>query len=159
MRFFLVDKVTAIEVGKTISGIKCVTLTDEVLHDHFPDHPIIPGTLVVEGLAQLTGFLLELSINTSDSCELRRAMLAQITKMKFHETTGPGECLQYSATIKSLHNDAAQVEVEAHKNGKSIVKGSLNFALILADSKRITEQRQQLYNIWTRDLDNCPTFR
>lgn len=159
MRYFMVDKVTAIEVGKTITGIKCVTLTDEVLHDHFPDHPVLPGALVVEALAQLAGFLLEVTVNTEDAPEVRRAMLAQIDKMKFYETTGPGECLNLTVTLGSLHTDAAQVQVEASKEGKCVAKGRLNFALILIDSQRISEQRQQLYKIWTRELENCPTFR
>ena len=45
MRFFLIDKVTELQVGALIRGVKAVTLTDEVLHDHFPDHPVLPGTI------------------------------------------------------------------------------------------------------------------
>jgi len=159
MRYFLVDKVTSIEVGKNIVGVKCVSLSDEVLHDHFPDYPILPGALIVEGLAQLSGFLLEMTVNDSKSTEIRRAMLAQIDKMKFYDTTGPGECLELSVTIKSLHTDAAQVYVEASKQAVCVAKGTLNFALLSIDSPKITEQRQQLYKIWTRGLDNCPTYR
>ena len=43
MRYYLIDKVTALQVGTSATGVKCVTLTDEVLHDHFPDHPMLPG--------------------------------------------------------------------------------------------------------------------
>jgi len=159
VRYFLVDKVTSIEVGKKITGIKCVTYSDETLHDHFPDHPVLPGALIVEGLAQIAGFLLELSVNTDEAVDVRRAMLAQIDKMKFYETTGPGECLDYTVTVSSLHTDAAQVQVEATKQGVMAAKGRLNFALLTIDSIKISEQRQQLYKVWTRDLDHCPSFR
>ena len=42
MRYFLIDKVTELEVGRRVRGIKNITFSDEVLHDHFPDHPIMP---------------------------------------------------------------------------------------------------------------------
>ena len=52
MRYYLIDKVTALTPGRSATGLKCVTLTDEVLHDHFPDHPMLPGALIVEAAAQ-----------------------------------------------------------------------------------------------------------
>src|SRR5262249_56251763 len=57
MRYFLVDKVTELVPGERIRGVKCVSLSDEVLHDHFPDFPVMPGALIVEAGAQLAGFL------------------------------------------------------------------------------------------------------
>ena len=46
MRYFLIDRVTELVVGERIRGIKAITLTDEVLHDHFPDYPVMPGMLM-----------------------------------------------------------------------------------------------------------------
>ena len=57
MRYFLLDKITAFEPGKRACGIKCVTLTDDILHDHFPDQPLLPGALLLESMSQLGGFL------------------------------------------------------------------------------------------------------
>ena len=42
MRFILIDKVTELVLGESVTGIKCITATDEVLHDHFPGIPIMP---------------------------------------------------------------------------------------------------------------------
>lgn len=159
MRFFLLDKVTAVHVGEMASGVKCVTFTDEVLHDHFPDHPIMPGTLIVEGMAQLAGFLLEVSTNTSDAATIRRAVLAMIDRMKFHDTTGPGECLHYEARIHSMHATAAQVDVTARVGETIRAAGKLNFALLEIKSEQLTQQRLQLYRIWTAGLSPCPTLR
>ena len=159
MRYFLLDKVTSIEIGKVATGVKCVTLTDETLHDHFPDHPILPGALITEGLAQLSGFLLEISVNTESTLDLRRAVLVQIDKMKFHNHCGPGDRLEFRAIIESLHEDAAQLSVEALSEGEKKAAGRLTFALLKIDSPKITAQRVEVYKLWTRDLKHCPTLR
>ena len=88
MRYFLIDKVTELVPGERIRGVKCVTLSDEVLHDHFPDYPILPGALILEAGAQLAGFLLEATFNEPGRPP-RRALLAQVRRAKFHEMTGP----------------------------------------------------------------------
>ena len=159
MRYFLLDKITSIEPGKSGTGVKCITYSDEVLHDHFPDYPIMPGALITEGMAQLAGFLLETTFNREDGGELRRAVLAQIEKMKFYKTSGPGDRLELSAVIESSLEDAVQVTVQASAEGELRVKGRLTFAMLKIDSTRVTQQRLELYKVWTRDLKNCPALR
>ena len=73
MRYYLIDKVTELELGERARGVKCVTLTDEVLHDHFPDYPMLPGALIVEAAAQLAGFLLEMTFNRRGRAPAARA--------------------------------------------------------------------------------------
>lgn len=159
MRYFLVDKITAIEPGKSVTGVKCITFTDEILHDHFPDHPIMPGALITEGMAQLAGFLAETTFNREGSPELRRAVLAQIEKMKFYKTSSPGDRLTFTATIDSVLDDAIQMSVEATADGELRVKGRLTFAMLKIASPRVTQQRVDLYRVWTRDLPNPPVMR
>jgi 3-hydroxymyristoyl/3-hydroxydecanoyl-(acyl carrier protein) dehydratase len=103
----LVAKILSIEVGEAV-GLKCVTLTDDILHDHFPDLPILPGALITEGLAQLAGFLLEATFNRDETLAPKRAVLVQIDKMKFHSPTGPGDTLTLRARLESFFEDAAQ---------------------------------------------------
>lgn len=162
MKYFLLDRIDAIEIGKEARGTKCITLTDEVLHDHFPDHPILPGALIVEGLAQLAGFLLEATVNrgdTSDNQTVRRAILAQVDKMKFHHMSGPGDSLTYTTKIEFLREDAAQVSVEAACGAERRAAGKLTFALLPIDSPNVTAQRLSVYKIWTRQLSNPPAYR
>jgi 3-hydroxyacyl-[acyl-carrier-protein] dehydratase len=161
MKYYLLDRIDSIEVGSQIRGTKCITLTDEVLHDHFPDHPILPGALIVEGLAQLAGFLLEATVNTGDNASktVRRAILVQIDKMKFHAMSGPGDSLEYSAKIEFLRDDAAQVSVEASCGGEKRAAGKIMFTLMPIDSPNVTAQRLSVYKIWTRQLSNPPAYR
>ncbi len=159
MRYFLIDKITAVEPGKSATGLKCITYSDEIMHDHFPGHPIMPGALITEAMAQLAGFLLEVTINREESKEIRRAVLAQIEKMKFYKMSEPGDRLEIVTTIESLHEEAVQVSVQATADGELRVKGRLTFAMMKIDTPRITEQRLQTYKIWTRKLENCPILR
>ena len=159
MRYFLIDKILSIDVGREATGLKCVSLTDDVLHDHFPDLPIMPGALITEGLAQLAGFLLEATFNKDESRSARRAVLVQIDKMKFHLPTGPGDTLTMHATIDLMLEDAAQVNVEARVGEQKRAKGRLTFAMIEVDSVKISAQRRDIYKIWTRELSDPPPFR
>src|SRR5262249_36210011 len=113
MRYFLVDKVTELVPGERIRGVECVSLSDEVVHDHFPDFPVMPGALIVEAGAQLAGFLLEATFNQPGG-PLRRALMVQIQDARFHETVGPGETLDLLATLESRLEAAAQARIEAH---------------------------------------------
>src|SRR3954466_13996710 len=112
MRYFLIDKVTELTVGQSARGLKNVPLSDEVLHDHFPDHPIMPGALILEAAAQLAGFLLEMTVNTADAPP-RRALLVQVDLAKFHDFAGPGDQLDLAVTLEAQREGAAQVHAEA----------------------------------------------
>jgi 3-hydroxymyristoyl/3-hydroxydecanoyl-(acyl carrier protein) dehydratase len=152
MRYFLIDKVTALIPGESAAGVKCVSLSDEILHDHFPDYPAMPGALIVESAAQLAGFLLEMTVNKHGE-PLRRALLVQIQNAKFHELCVPGDRLDVTVKIDSLLAGAAQVSAEATVDGKRVARAILTFALKSIDSERVHEQRRYVYRLWTRHFD------
>lgn len=153
MRYVLIDKVTELVVGAKARGIKNVTLSDEVLHDHFPDYPVMPGALIIEAASQLAGFLLEMTFN-NDVSPVLRALLGQVSRAKFHELAKPGDCLEIEVTIESLLESAARVNVCVNVGDKRIMTGGLIFAMRRVDSERLHEQRRYLYRLWTRDLEN-----
>jgi 3-hydroxyacyl-[acyl-carrier-protein] dehydratase len=151
VRYFLLDRVTDIIPGESARGIKNVTLTDEVLHDHFPDYPILPGALVVEAMAQLAGFLLEVTHNEEGKPTLR-ALLVQIEKARFSSPAEPGDQIELSVKCGSALEAAAQVDCEAHVRGQRIARAQLTFMLKAIDSERVHEQRRYLYRLWTKSL-------
>jgi 3-hydroxyacyl-[acyl-carrier-protein] dehydratase len=152
MRFFLIDRVTELVAGARARGIKTVSLSDEVLHDHFPDYPVMPGALVLESAAQLGGFLLEMSVN-KPGAPLLRAVLVQVDQAKFHEPAGPGDTLEVTVTLDSTLAGAAQVAADVRAGQRRIARATLTFVLRSIESERLHEQRRALYRLWTRSLE------
>lgn len=151
MRWFLLDRITDVTPGESARGLKNVTLTDEVLHDHFPDHPILPGALVVEAAAQLAGFLLEITHN-AEGAPLVRAILVGIDRAKFSRPAEPGDTIELTARCGASLDAAAKVDVEAHVAGERVARAELTFMLKTVDSERVHEQRRRLYRLWTKHL-------
>lgn len=158
MRFFLIDRVDELVVGERIRGVKCVTLTDEVLHDHFPGFPILPGILIVEAVAQLSGYLLETTYvrDAPRQGDPLRAVLSQIDRAKFYAPAAPGDRLVLEARISSIVGAAAQVQGLVTLEGKKAASVNLTFVLRAIDAPAVHEQRRSLYRLWTRHLPESP---
>ena len=124
-----------------------------MLHDHFPDFPVLPGTLIVEAVAQLAGYLLEVTYHRPPELP-RRAVLCQIENARFDEPAGPGECLDITCKITSTLDSAARISGEVHSGERRIARVGLTFLMKAIDSERVHEQRRSLYRLWTRGL--CP---
>jgi 3-hydroxyacyl-[acyl-carrier-protein] dehydratase len=151
MRFILVDRVDALTPGERIAGVKSIAMSEDVFADHFPDHPLFPGTLVVEALAQLGGCLVECTFH-SRSEETRRAVLMQIERAKFHAPCRPGDQLEMTCTLASELEGASRVEAEARVRGERVAQATLDFRLVKVDSDRVHEQRRSLYRTWLSAL-------
>jgi 3-hydroxyacyl-[acyl-carrier-protein] dehydratase len=158
MRYFLLDQVTELVPGVSARGLKNVSLSDEVLHDHFPDHPVLPGALVIEAAAQLAGFLIELSADPGP-LPPRRALLAQIRRAKFYQPAQPGDQIDLRARLTGVLDGAAEVDCEASVGGARSLEATLTFILKTVDSERVHEQRRRLYRVWTRALEPKPVIR
>jgi 3-hydroxyacyl-[acyl-carrier-protein] dehydratase len=86
MRFLLVDSIDRHEPGKSISGIKNVTMSEDFFAHHFPQAPVMPGLLLVEALVQLARWMV-----ITESGFVTTALLAAIEQVKFREFVAPGE--------------------------------------------------------------------
>ncbi|MDA8115796.1 MAG: beta-hydroxyacyl-ACP dehydratase [Actinomycetota bacterium] len=150
MRYYMIDRVTALTPGESAEGVKSISLSEDILQDHFPDYPVFPGALIIEAMAQLGGFLLEMSLNTPTV--VRRALLAQVDQVKFHRIAEPGDQLLIRAELGPTIEDAAKVHGHVQCGSERVAQGTLTFIMKELDLEAIHQQRRMCYRIWTRHL-------
>ena len=88
--FVLIDKVISLELGKEITAIKNVTINEPFFTGHFPYHPVMPGVLIVEAMAQAAAILSFKTMDTKPS-EESVYYFAGIDKARFKKPVGPGD--------------------------------------------------------------------
>mgnify|MGYP003583151691 CR=1 FL=1 len=90
--FLMVDRITALDPGKTITGIKNITMNEMCFLGHFPGEPVMPGVLILEGMAQTGGILACLS----DAALMGKLVyFAGIDKARFRRIVYPGDQMVY----------------------------------------------------------------
>src|SRR5437868_9726053 len=105
MRWIWIDKFEKFEVNVAAVAVKNVSLAEEHLHDHMPGFPVMPASLMIEGMAQTAGILVGAARNFQE-----KVILAKIGKAKFSRLVRPGEQLVYSARIVNVTEQGAAIE-------------------------------------------------
>ena len=90
--FLMVDRVVEMEAGKRIIGIKNVTINEPFFQGHFPGHPVMPGVLIVEAMAQVAGILAYLS--SDDEIRKKVCYFMSIDNARFRRPVVPGDLLR-----------------------------------------------------------------
>jgi 3-hydroxyacyl-[acyl-carrier-protein] dehydratase len=104
MRWIWIDRFVEFESGKRAVATKNVTLAEEHLHDQFPAYPIMPASLMIEGMAQTAGILVGEARQFAE-----KVILAKIRRASFNGLVRPGQRLRYEATIETITEQAAQI--------------------------------------------------
>ena len=99
--FLLVDRVVELDPGQSIVAIKNVTINEPFFEGHFPGHPVMPGVLIVEALAQASGLLIGLSGTMTDKDD-RIFYLAKVDNARFLRPVVPGDQLRLEVQLKRL---------------------------------------------------------
>ena len=97
MRWIWIDRFERFEVHKSAVAIKNVSLAEDHLHDHMPGFPIMPASLMIEGMAQTAGILVGAARNFQE-----KVILAKIGKAIFTDAAWPGFTLRYTATMERI---------------------------------------------------------
>src|SRR5690606_29827235 len=109
MRWFWIDRFTELVSGQHATAVKNVSLSEEHIHDHFPGTPMMPASLIIEGMAQTGGLLVS---EYNDFQE--RVVLAKLAKSNFHCEAVPGDTLTYRAEIQMMDKDGAMCTTTSH---------------------------------------------
>src|ERR1700733_7490430 len=105
MRWIWIDKFTEFTSRTSATAIKNVTLAEEHLHDLYPAFPIVPNSLIIEGMAQTAGILVGEARNFAE-----KVILAKIGRATFHRLVRPGETIQFLAQIEHLDEAGASIK-------------------------------------------------
>lgn len=155
MRYVLLDRITELSPPERARGIKAVSLSDDVFADHFPGHPVMPGALIVEAIAQLGGVLLEATMRARGRDDLH-ALLVSIERAKFRRLVRPGDQLQLEATGLHATEDGGRIRGIARRGEETAAEAELTFAFAEVKHEKLKARRAEVLNVWLHGSSEGP---
>ena len=124
--FLLVDRVLELEPHTRIRAIKNVSINEPFFQGHFPGHPVMPGVLVVEAMAQAGGLLTQLSQPIEAQGKQDKLFyLVKVDNARFSKMVVPGDQLELEVVVKRLIRNMAQYQCEARVDGKVVASADI----------------------------------
>ena len=123
MRWIWIDRFLEFKKGKSARALKNLSVAEDFFADHFPGYPIMPGSLILEGLAQTGGILVG---EVNDFRE--NVVLAKIPSARFYRDALAGEQLIYEAELLHMRPEGAAVQGRATIAGELLVEAEIFFA-------------------------------
>jgi UDP-3-O-[3-hydroxymyristoyl] N-acetylglucosamine deacetylase/3-hydroxyacyl-[acyl-carrier-protein] dehydratase len=120
--FLLIDRITRIEEGSSIEGIKNVTINEPFFQGHFPGHPIMPAVLILEAMAQVGGLLL---LNSVDDPNDKLMYFMGIDGARFRRPVTPGDQLRFKLTLLKLKGQTSKMRGEAFVDDQLVAEAEL----------------------------------
>jgi len=125
MRWIWIDKFTEFTSRTSATAVKNVSLAEEHLHDLYPAFPIVPHSLIIEGMAQTAGILVGEARNFEE-----KVILAKVGRATFHRLVRPGETITFSAKIEQLNEAGASIQGAVTVAGEPVADIELMFSHI-----------------------------
>ena len=126
--FLLIDRIIDLDPGKRVSALKNVTINEPFFQGHFPGHPIMPGVLVLEAMAQAGGVLLLYEI---ENPETKVVYFMAIDNAKFRKPVMPGDQLRFELTMTAFRRSTCKMSGQAFVDGS--VVASADFMAMVVD--------------------------
>jgi len=119
--FVFVDRILSYDPGKSIIGVKNITMNEPTLVGHFPGEPVFPGVLIVEGIAQTAGILaFKSGISKEHIC-----LFSTIDETKFRVVVRPGDRIIFKVTAEKLKPRATKFSGEAYVDDKLVAQSKI----------------------------------
>jgi 3-hydroxyacyl-[acyl-carrier-protein] dehydratase len=140
MRWYWVDRFIEFESGSHAKAIKNVSLAEEHLHDHFPGFPVMPGSLMIEGMAQTGGILL------GEVHDFKyNVILGKVPRVDFYSCAVPGDQLVYSATLNDVRDEGGSVTVRATVGERLVADCEIMFVHLSSDDPQLSRIDQKSF--------------
>jgi 3-hydroxyacyl-[acyl-carrier-protein] dehydratase len=147
VRFFLIDRITDWQVPNSAEATKNVALSEDFFDDHFPRRPVMPGVLMLEGMAQLSGLLLEAALQQAHQ-QSAKAILTVLERTKFRQLVRPGDRLVYRVDVTSVNPTGGKVSARAMVGADVVVTTGMVFAFQYVDDPQLDARREALLKVW-----------
>jgi UDP-3-O-[3-hydroxymyristoyl] N-acetylglucosamine deacetylase/3-hydroxyacyl-[acyl-carrier-protein] dehydratase len=120
--FLLVDRILELEEGKRVVGIKNVTINEPFFQGHFPGHPIMPGVLIVEAMAQVGGMLMLGGLAEPDS---KVVYFTSLDNVKFRRPVKPGDQLRFELDVVQVRGTLCKMHGVARVDGEVVCEADM----------------------------------
>jgi UDP-3-O-[3-hydroxymyristoyl] N-acetylglucosamine deacetylase/3-hydroxyacyl-[acyl-carrier-protein] dehydratase len=120
--FLLVDRILEIEENKRVVGIKNVTINEPFFQGHFPGHPIMPGVLIVEAMAQVGGMLL---LGPMEDPESKVVYFMSLDNVRFRKPVRPGDQIVFEVEIIQIRGKIAKTRGVARVDGEVVAEAEM----------------------------------
>lgn len=124
--FLLVDRILEMEMGKRVVGIKNVTINEPFFQGHFPGHPIMPGVLLLEAMAQ-TGGVLAMRTAEAAGIDIKKKVIYFMTidKVKFRKPVLPGDQVRFELDLIKSRSNIRGYKAQALVDGAVVAEAEL----------------------------------
>jgi beta-hydroxyacyl-ACP dehydratase FabZ len=118
----LVDRILEVEGSTRVVGLKNVTINEPFFQGHFPGHPIMPGVLIVEAMAQVGGCLM---LGTLEHPERKLVYFMGVDGVRFRRPVRPGDQLRMEVTVLQVRGGTCRMKGVATVDGKTVAEGEM----------------------------------
>jgi beta-hydroxyacyl-ACP dehydratase FabZ len=130
--FLLIDRILEFEMNKRIVGLKNVTINEPFFQGHFPGHPIMPGVLLLEAMAQSGGFL---ALKSLPAEEVKKKVLyfMSIDKAKFRKPVLPGDQVRFEIDVLRQRSNIMSLKAQALVDGAVVAEAEMMAMIVDKD--------------------------
>jgi UDP-3-O-[3-hydroxymyristoyl] N-acetylglucosamine deacetylase/3-hydroxyacyl-[acyl-carrier-protein] dehydratase len=120
--FLLVDRILELEPGKRVVGVKNVTINEPFFQGHFPGHPIMPGVLIIEAMAQVGGMLLLGAVPDPGS---KVVYFTSLNNVKWRRPVKPGDQLRFELDVLQVRGMMCKMQGVAKVDGEVVAEAEM----------------------------------
>lgn len=126
--FLMIDKIVDIDRDETAIGIKNVTFNEPIFQGHFPENPVFPGVLIIEGMAQTAGAIVIKHDSTGGRKNI--VLMLGVDKAKFRKPAGPGDTIEFHIAKIQRRRNVGRYEAKAMVDGAVIAEAEITAMIV-----------------------------